>query len=294
MAAPHLLRRLSLLPALIGALVLLAGHGPSSGPAQAATTSADACGTLVPKATGGTWSCAFVDQFNGAALDTSKWVVQDTSRTGFYMGDTCFRNDGRQIRVRRGNLDLSVSRSSVPFTCQTPTGSFQTQFSGADLSTWGRFSQTYGRFEARIKLPSTTKPGLQGGFWLNPQKQTYGGWPNSGEIDVAEWWSHWPDHAYPSLHYPGRTGADTGWDCPIGRPDVFHTYAVEWSPTQMRFLYDGNTCFTRAWEPDAPLSAPQPFDHAFYNSLTFAHNGLVDPDLSYPQTMSVDYVKVWR
>ncbi len=295
MSATPLRRRLSLVFAITASALLLTGMAsaaPQPGPGGSGTS--DDCGTVIPKASGGSWTCSFVDQFNGTALDSAKWVVQDTSRTGFRMGNTCFRNDGKQLRVRRGTLDLIVSKYATPFTCQSPAGDFQTQYSGADISTWGRFSQTYGRFEARIKFPSTTKEGLHGGFWLNPQKQTYGAWPNSGEIDVAEWWSHGADHAYPSLHYPGRTQADTGWDCVIGRADVFHTYAVEWSPTVMTFIYDGKPCYTRSWTPDSPLSAPQPFDHAFYNSLSFADNGRVDPAVSFPATMTVDYVKVWR
>lgn len=290
--------RLSWIRAVAGSLLLIGSLAAVvTAPAQAARPRAgDACGTLVPKAGGGSWRCSFVDNFDGSYLDTSKWAIQDTATTGFFMGDTCFSNDGQRLRLRRGTLEMLAVREATPFVCKTPTGEITTQYRGADISTWGRFSQTYGRFEARIRNGSLSTPGVHNGFWMNPQKQTYGGWPNSGEIDIAEWWSSArPDFAHPSLHYPGRTWDDSGWNCHIGDPSVFHTYTLEWSPTVMRFFYDGQLCYSRSWSPITPMLAPQPFDHPFYISLSQS----VDKDTSaaagtgFPATMTVDYVRAW-
>jgi beta-glucanase (GH16 family) len=260
-----------------------------------AAFNSDACGTKLAKSSGGTWSCSFVDNFDGTSLDTTKWVYQDTALTGFTVSATCFR-PGQNVQVRGGVLRLLVTKSATPRTCKSPVGDFSTPYQGADISTWGKFSQTYGRFEARVKFPSYRGAGLHSGFWLNPQDSAYGAWPNSGEVNIAEFFSVWADRAFPTLHYPGSTVNDTGIDCMIGSLDVFHTYAVEWSSTKMTFSLDGKACFTRSWVPSSPLVAPQPFDKRFYVSLTAIAGGGANAPTSatpFPATTAVDYVKVW-
>ncbi|WP_182920258.1 glycoside hydrolase family 16 protein [Nocardioides cavernaquae] len=276
------------------ALTATAGFTPVLSVTTADAASTDACGVKLAKASGGTWTCSFVDNFSGTALDTKKWTVMDTATYGFYLGDTCFIK-GQGLKLSQGQLKMTTVRKA-PFTCKTPGGSFQTQNLGAGLATAGKFSQAYGRFEARMKLPAYTGPGLHGGYWLNPQEMAYGAWPASGEIDVAEWFSAWADNMYPSLHYSGSSlQKDTAFNCAAGRVGAFHTYSVEWVSTKMDFIYDGKLCFSRTWEPTVQI-APQPFDKAFYNTLTWGAAGGVDPatdTTDFPATLTVDYVKSW-
>lgn len=279
------------------ALGLVGAPGAHAGKPGTTTTDALDCGsTTYLKADGSAYACTFVEEFDGRTLDTSKWVVQDTSRTGFHLSGACLTGD-TNLQLRRGAARMSVTREE-PFVCESPNGDFVTEYRGVGMSTWGRFAQTYGRFEARIAFPAATGKGPHGGFWMNPQKLTYGSWPHSGEIDVAEWFANRPDYVHPSLHYAGDDfWADTGWDCYIGRSDVFHTYAVEWDATVMRFYVDGKQCWSRSWTPDAPLVAPQPFDHDFYVSLTqgIGPNAFNAPEeqTQWPATMVVDYVRAW-
>ena len=44
-----------------------------------------------------------------------------------------------------------------------------------------------------------------------PAANTYGIWPASGELDIAEWWSNAPNSPLPTLHYVGDSINDTGW-----------------------------------------------------------------------------------
>jgi beta-glucanase (GH16 family) len=274
--------------------------GVPAGPAPAAAAGSDACGSLLPKAEGGTWQCTFVDGFDGRSLDTTKWLVGDTTWSGFQVGSTCLRDSDRNVTVRGGELRLTARRESRPFTCQSPSGAFTTSYTGGHLATRGRFAQTYGRFEVRAKYPASQVPGLHAGFWMYPERMTYGAWPASGEIDVAEWWSNDPDLVLPSLHYPGRDfWADSGWHCNVPDVSVFHTYAVEWTAAEMRFLIDGKLCYRRSWAPDSPLVAPQPFDHPFNLVLTMAvgpasGSNAVTGATELPASYVVDYVKAWR
>jgi len=267
----------------------------AEGKTAVATARSDACGVKLAKPLLGYWSCTFVDNFNGTTVDTTKWNLQDTSVSGFVLGRTCFE-PGVNTKVANGTLRLSVSKTATPFTCKSPYGDFQTQYVGADINTYGKFRQPYGRYEARLKYPTPNPIGYHGGFWMNPQDRVYGVWPLSGEIDAAEWWSSTPDHVYPSLHYLGSTINDTGWNCVIGDPAQFHTYAVEWTLTDIKFIYDGTTCFSRSLTSILLLGGVMPFDQRFFLSLTFGEGAPVAPSndaTPFPATMTVDYVKVW-
>ena len=286
-------RRVAALSLLATAAVLPVATGAAD--AATASTTYDACGSMLVKANGDAWSCSFVDNFDGKSLDTTKWVAQNSSLSSFMMGQTCFvPNKG--YAVRNGALLLTVQRQPNKFNCKTPWGTFDTSYTGGAVSTYGKFSQAYGRFEARLKYPSYTGAGLHGGFWMNPQDKAYGTWPASGEIDVAEWFSGVPNKVFPTLHYSGSTMADTGWNCNVQYTDQFHTYAVDWSPTKMDFIYDGQICFTRSWAP-TNVAAPAPFDKPFTASLlASAGQGSNAPTAStpFPSTTTVDYVKIWK
>jgi beta-glucanase (GH16 family) len=80
-------------------------------------------------------------------------------------------------------------------------------------------------------------------------------------------------------------------------PDGFHTYSVDWTPRSFTFRYDGARCLrVDRWTPAAPLAAPAPFDRPFFVALEFA-TGIKQnsprPTMPLPQTMQVDYVRVW-
>ncbi len=294
-------RRLLAIAALIGAgaLAPLQPSASAGGPPAAALAS-DACGAAIAKADGGAWQCTFVDEFGGSELDGSKWLLGETAWTGFWTGQTCFVRSAKNVAVRRGSLQLTTRREPKPFLCQSPSGSFTTQYTGGHVATRDRFAQTYGRFEVRAQYPASTTAGVHGGFWMYPATHAYGAWPASGEIDVAEWWSSDPGLVMPSLHYPGRNFfADSGWGCRVADATQWHTYTVEWGTDEMRFFIDGSMCWRRSWTPDHPLVAPQPFDQPFNLVLTMgvgegSGTNVVSPGTQLPATYVIDYVKAWR
>lgn len=277
------------------ALTAVAALAPVTATTTADAASLDACGTTLLKAGGGQWACTFVDGFDGKALDRTKWITQDSSYSGFTVGGECYSKD-KNIAVRSGQLVLSATKARSSFACRTPAGAYQTKYMGAAVSTQTKFSQTYGRFEARLKFSNTTA-GLHAGYWMNPEELFYGEWPYSGEIDVAEYYSSVPNYVFPSLHYSGETGADTGWwTCPVVDVTQFHTYAVEWSSTRFDFIYDGKVCFSRVADSDLG-STTAPFDRPFFHALTAAVGGgpnAPTSSSSFPATVTVDYVKSWK
>jgi hypothetical protein len=126
-----------------------------------------------------------------------------------------------------------------------------------------------------------------------------------------EWYSLYPDHGVPFLHYAHSGYVQNGngeWvpndpnvtaACFVGTMSDWHTYTLEWTPTSIRILYDGNLCLENTnWTP-INTSMPGPFDKPFMVSLTQALGALgtgnaVNDQTPLPATATVDYVKVWE
>ncbi|WP_188113239.1 glycoside hydrolase family 16 protein [Nocardioides humilatus] len=295
------LRRLFIGGALVtvtGLLPLQTFAGHTSASAEDATY--DACGVVTTKSDGSPWACSFVDDFNGTTLDTTKWIVQETQKTGFRTDQTCYTASDKNVRVGDGLLTLTARDEGAKFNCQNAFGDFWTRYTGGMIGTKGKFGQAFGRFEVRAKLPSTRVSGIHGGFWMLPVVRRYGAWPLSGEIDVAEWWSVDPSLVMPSLHYMIRDSkADSGWNCRITDLEAFHTYTLDWQATGLTFSIDGSVCFTRLPSSDGTLVAPAPFDQPFGMILNMAVGKLsgvnkVTAATPFPADYLVDYVKAWR
>jgi hypothetical protein len=258
---------------------------------------ADACGPQPLRPDGSSYSCSFHDDFDGTTLDRTRWTAQDTSKTGVFTGQGgCYRDNPRTIGVEGGTLRLTATIHPQMFLCKSSIAPFTTRSEIATVTTTARFTQTYGRFSARMRFSAAT--GGHAAFWLSPEDHAYGKWPLSGEIDVAEWFGNDQSHVYPSVHYLGEGRQEsTGRDCAVpGTTTGFHTYTVEWTPTLMTFFYDDQLCWSHRWVP-TNVRAPAPFDKPF--SMVLAQiwgSGWAARRLSSPttSTLEVDWVRVWQ
>jgi beta-glucanase (GH16 family) len=282
------------LPA-IAALVLACLPAPA---ASAALLSLPCGGKRPLKPGGGFYKCTFDDEFNGSTLDGTKWYPQTTAISGFHSGAECFMYSPDNIAVGGGVLSLTVRKEAAPFTCATPTGGYTTQYTSGTVNTVGRFSQTYGRFEIRAKFPASTVAGLQSSLWMLSTSNEYGTWPTTGEIDIAEEYSRYPDRAIPYVHYSPVGGVDpnaTNNYCLI-TANQFHTYVLQWTTSTISITFDGRTCVNDNWNPAPPLVKPAPFDQPFLIALTQAlgvSGNAVNDATQLPATTQIDYVRVW-
>ncbi|HEY0708854.1 MAG TPA: glycoside hydrolase family 16 protein, partial [Polyangia bacterium] len=77
----------------------------------------------------------------------------------------------------------------------------------------------------------------------------------------------------------------------------FHVFAVEWEPTVIRWFVDEDLFLTVGID-EVTSRGPWRFDHPFYIILNLAVGGVFggDPDdtTTFPQTLTVDYVRVWH
>jgi beta-glucanase (GH16 family) len=261
-------------------------------------------GVPVSDSQGTQLACTFDDEFNGTSLDTSKWVVQQTANSGFTNapGPTmaCFVDSPNNVSVSGGFLNLTVRKEAAPFNCPVGSQSFSTSYTSGMVTTYGLFSQAYGTFEVRAKLPASAIQGLQETFWLWPVNSSQYGtaWPASGEIDIAEFYSQYPNLDIPYIHYNAAAPDSnvTASNCTI-TPGTFNTYGLEWSPGSLVVTYNGQICLIDHPNPAAPLTGAEPFDKPFMILLTQTlgiGGNVFEPDTTpLPATTQVDWVRVW-
>jgi beta-glucanase (GH16 family) len=123
-------------------------------------------------------------------------------------------------------------------------------------------------------------------------------WPDCGEIDIMENIGKEPATVYGTLHGQNQFSVGSSYTLPTGKlADDFHVYAVEWEPTQIRFYLD-NILYGTKTTADIPQGDRWPFDHNFFIILNVAVGGNWpgNPDQTtvFPQTMLVDYVRVYE
>ena len=242
------------------------------------------------------WVLTWSDEFNGpdgALPDETKWAVQ-TGGNGWGNNELQYYT-ARRENVRQENGNLLIEAIKEQFA--GPDG-VQRKYTSARITSAGRFSQQYGRFEARIKLPFGQ--GIWSAFWLLGNDFSTKSWPNCGEIDVMESFGSTPSGIFGSLHGPAYFGSSAliSSYSPSGGhfSDNFHVFAVEWEPRQIRFYVDGQFYAARA-PSDVPSGGAWVFDHPFFLLLNMAVGGDLPgrPDNStvFPQRMLMDYVRVY-
>jgi beta-glucanase (GH16 family) len=263
-----------------------------------ATTSSACDDTGLRKPDGSAWLCTFSDEFSGDTLDRDVWTPQRTATSSYHIGDDCFVDDPANVAVRDGVLALSVTKEAAPFTCASPEGDYTSQHTAGMVSTWDSFAQARGRFEIRAAFPATEVAGHHGALWLFPKNPT-AAFPYSGEIDIAEMYSAYPDRAIPFVHYEHSYGDPTVTNnhCMIDDVSDFHTYTLEWTPTTLSIAYDGRVCVTHQINRSAAEGTTPPFDGEFILALTQGRGLFPNaPTAETPDTgtTTIDYVRVWQ
>ena len=241
------------------------------------------------------WSDEFNGK-NGSLPDASKWIY-DIGGNGWGNHELeYYTNRAENARMEDGKLVITARQESYA----GPDGA-KFNYTSARLKTQGLFSQAYGRFEARIKLPAGQ--GIWPAFWMLGENFKSVGWPKCGEIDIMENVGKEPGINHGSLHGPSSTSPTSDMTATIALPagqklsDDFHIYTVEWEPETARFYLDANlyAMFTAAqW----PARGTWVFDHPFFIILNVAVGGdwpgSPDGTTVFPQTMQVDYVRVYK
>jgi beta-glucanase (GH16 family) len=270
---------------VLGAVLVLAAvfaAAPSAPPAAAAIG-------------GLTWSDEFTGSA-GTAPNSAKWAYE-VGGGGWGNSELEYYTTSTSNAALDGNGNLVITaRQGNPAGYSCWYGSCQ--YTSARLKTQGKFTQAYGRFEARIKIPRGQ--GLWPAFWMLGDNIGTVGWPTSGEIDVMENVGFEPSTVHGTIHGPGYSGCcglGGAYTLPGGAAfaDAFHTFTVDWEPGAVTWYVDGIQ-YSRHTSAETNGN-PWVFDHPFFMLLNVAVGGTWpgSPNAStvFPQTMTVDYVRVY-
>lgn len=243
------------------------------------------------------WKLTWSDEFNRPGAnppDPSKWTLE-TGGNGWGNNELEYYTARLEnAKEQEGLLTIRAAKEDYAGPEKVKRG-----YTSARLKTKDKFSQKYGRFEARIKLPYGK--GIWPAFWLLGDDIGKVGWPACGEIDIMESIGE-PDKVYGTIHGPGYFGANgvQGKYSLAGNrrfQDDFHVFAVDWDPAEIKFYVD-DVMYKSTTPSDIPRGTHWAFDHPFFIILNLAVGGnwpgSPNGQTVFPQTMQVDYVRVYQ
>ncbi len=275
------------------------------------------------------WNLIWSDEFEGSELDRTKWEVETSCWGGGNNERQCYTDRLRNVELSNGLLRLKAYPEE--FTGQQypqgwpdgPGAQITQAYTSGKVRTRELADWTYGRFEARIKLPSGQ--GTWPAFWMLPASNVYGGWPLSGEIDIMEavnlgascsdcdgGWGE--NRSSGALHFgdpwPNNTFLTdkTTLSGDFEAKDQYHVFAVEWGQGRLNWFVDGVKFMTLDEEQwftaalDKSDNATAPFDESFYLMFNLAVGGDLSENNNenrfdtsvFPTEMLVDWVRVYE
>jgi beta-glucanase (GH16 family) len=272
------------------------------------------------------WTLVWSDEFDGPKIDRAKWGYDVDCWGGGNDEHQCYTRSGRNTAIEDGKLVITARKEQVVGPAlpehlrrgsSTPDAQAVRGMSSARLNTRGKAAWRYGRFEIRAKLPQGQ--GTWPAIWMLPEKDRYGGWAASGEIDILEAVNLGvPCAKCPggrentilgTLHFGGKIPKNLQKGEEVPFPGVldggFHTYAIEWYPDRIIWQVDGRTFAERKvseWSTTGSPNPGAPFDQPFYLILNLAIGGKLAESRGvggvrldgYPKRMEIDWVRVWQ
>ncbi len=196
-----------------------------------------------------------------------------------------------------GTLTITATAAD-PVAFQTCGRGWKPYLSGL-ITTQESFSQTYGYFEMRAKLP--TAQGTWAAFWMIPTQKTK---QNSGrlpELDIVEHWGgklvlmsggkpfiiDRTGKPITTLH-DGVTGAEQAFTNQKTAPTIdvseFHKYGLLWTPDQLVWYVDDREIFR------TPFVNADPH----YMIVNLAIDGRYQDPGPFPASMIIDYVRAYQ
>lgn len=231
------------------------------------------------------WNLVWSDEFDGSSLNTSNWTAEiGTGHNGWGNNELQYYTNRREnLQVTGGNLVITARKESY--------GGMN--YTSARIKTQNLKDFTYGKIEARIKLP--TGQGLWPAFWMLGSNFSSVGWPYCGEIDIMERVNanpfvngtvHWDANGYASY------GRESGYVDFSG----YHVYSIEWDSNYIRWFVDG-VQYNEFYIANGTGNTEEFHKpHFIILNLAVGGNWPGSPDSStpFPAQMLVDYVRVYQ
>jgi beta-glucanase (GH16 family) len=211
-----------------------------------------------------------------------------TGQNGWGNSELQFYTDrSKNVTVQNGYLIITALKESF-------NGS---SYTSARLLTKGKFDQAYGRFETRMRLP--WGQGMWPAFWMLGANIDTKPWPVAGEIDIMEFRGQNPSTILGTVHGPGYSAGQSiskSYTLKNGRFDTdFHVFGIEWGPKYVNFYVD-NVLYNQITPAD--VTGEWVFNKPFYILVNLAVGGNFvgspNSETVFPQTMLVDYIRVYK
>ena len=241
------------------------------------------------------WALVWNDEFDGPALNLEKWSYEIGGHGWGNNELQYYSDDDSTAFIRDGKLVLRADL--VP----QGTGSADNlrYFSSARLRTSGKGDWRYGRIEVKAKL--ALGQGIWPAIWMLPTDWMYGGWPESGEIDIMEHVGYDPGRVHGSIHtgsYNHKINTQRGGSKLLDKiSSKFYVYAIEWYEDRIDFLIDDSKYFSFQNDGKNDFNT-WPFNQRFHLLINIAVGGdwpgSPDETTQFPTEMELEYVRVYE
>ncbi|MAS92003.1 MAG: hypothetical protein CMO55_02310 [Verrucomicrobiales bacterium] len=241
----------------------------------------------------GDWVETFREEFNGSSVDDTKWNIYTAN---YWDKKSHFSKDN--VVVKDGTASLRFERKTGKHNDE-PDGE-ETDYQTGYLGTFGKWTQKYGYFEARMKLPSA--PGLWPAFWMMPDRGEDGGnpWRRSStgdggmEFDIMEYLSRWGPHRYNiAFHWDGYNKGHKHF----GTSNIYTavdkegyiTTGLLWLPGEAKLFCNG-VCVGE-WKSPRVSNVPS---HLLFTHVSGGWDNSPLDDTLLPDVFVIDYVRCWQ
>jgi len=228
------------------------------------------------------------DEFDQDGAPNSSIWTYDIGGNGWGNNELQYYTDRSQnVAVQNGYLIITAEKENFE----------EASYTSARILSKGLFEQAYGRFEARIKLP--WGQGIWPAFWLLGGDIDTNNWPNCGEIDIMEYRGQNPTTVLGTVHGPGYSGGESiskSYSLTNDRFDTgFHVFGIEWTPDYINYYVD-DVLYNQITPED--VTGEWVFNKPFFIIINLAVGGSFvgspNAETVFPQTMLVDYVRVYQ
>lgn len=230
------------------------------------------------------WMLSWSDEFNGKGVP-ARWtpVIGDGTNGDHALS---YYQAGNNMEDGQGHLVITAAKASA--WTKLRCGNGPCKYVSGRLHTTGTFSQAYGRFEARMKLPVGN--GTRPAFRLQSDD------PSHAEIDVLEARGGEPARAYGFARVPSGHGAQPtgGGSVQLTAPlsGAYHVYGVDWTPRNIVWWVDakpyGQLRRSRNW------AFGKPFHLILDVQVGGGWAGSPNSTTAFPTALSVDWVRVYH
>jgi len=239
----------------------------------------------------GDWTMTLDEQFKGKSVDETRWNLRGANyydQRSHWSKDEVTPNGDSGVTIR---YEKKTGRQNGD-----PTGK-ETDYAAGYMDTYGKWTQRYGYFECRMKLP--TAPGLWPAFWLMPDRGENAANRNTTkfggmELDIVEHLTGWGPNRYNiANHWDGyaKEHKATGNDRNYVEPDKdgYITSGVLWTPGSAIYYCNGKELLRFVTDR---VSNVQSF--IIFSIPSGGWDNLPLDDTKLPSDWKIDYVRVWQ